>query len=883
MPHRQRPSEPPADFSSTNGHAADPLHRLAGLLDAPPSSNGSKRIDLHCHSDASNKTGEAMLKMIQCPESYSRPQDVYAQALRRGMDFVTITDHDTQDGVRRILDMPGVVVGEELTCWFPEDGCKMHILVYGHTPQQHEDLQRLAPDLYKVAAYFEEHNLAHSVAHPIYRQNDKLERWHLERLLLLFKSFECLNGAHSALHRDAFEPLLDSLTAEEIERLSKVHGIKPRWNEPWKKGRTAGSDDHGLLNIGRTWTELPADVETPEDILQAIRDGRTTPGGESGSSIKLAHTFWGVAMRYYTRHLLDPGGNNANLAATLMQTFAGERPKPTKLQLLVLGVRGKVNKVRKKVVTRFRGEPEVPPTSGLIKNLFIESVKKRLPEHTALVEELDKGLPPLGNHEEMLRFVNSINRDVSQGVAEAFTDSLDRASLVGLFDAIGAALAQQFVLSPYYFALFHQNKERRLLPSITRQDVRRRGDKLKVGLFTDTFDDINGVGRFIRDMGRLAHESGRELIVHTSTPEGELKFDDKQAPFRRNFAPLVSRPMPYYSELKVNIPPVLEVLEWADRQQFDVIHVSTPGPMGLVGLLAAKMLRAPVLATYHTDFPAYVEKLTGDHRVAGNVAWFMRCFYKIPDAVFSRSSAYKFNLADLGVKEDRIRSIRPGIDLDRFNPSKADPAVLTNLGVDRSQTPNVLLYAGRVSVEKNLPMLAEAFRQLCRHRRDVCLVVAGDGPYRKQMEKELAGLPVHFAGFCDDARLAALYATATLFVFPSRTDTLGQVVMEAQACGLPCLVGADGGPKETVIDKETGLVLPATDSAAWCDAADKLLADRDRLGRFRAASLDRGLRLGISRSFEAFWHEHTVVGDPPRPDDPRIPAPMPAGAIAPLT
>ena len=847
------------------------------LAEAEASAVGAgRRADLHCHSDASNKTGEAMLKMIRCPESYSRPQDVYAQALRRGMDFVTITDHDTRDGVTTILDMPGVLVGEELTCWFPEDGCKMHVLVYGHTAAQHDALQAMARDIYKVAAYFEEHGLAHSVAHPIYRQNDKLERWHLERLLLLFKTFECLNGAHSALHREAFEPLLESLTPDEIDRLSKVHGIAPRWPEPWKKGRTAGSDDHGLLNIGRTWTEFPADVETPADVLQAIRDGRTTPGGESGSSVKLAHTFWGVAMRYYTRHLLDPGKNSASLAATMMQTFAGERPKPTKLQLLGLVARGKVKKLKKNVAATLRGRPDVPPTSNLIRNLFVDSVKKRLGEHPGLLAELDKGLPPLGNHAEMLKLVHSINRDVSQGVAGAIGDSIGRASLVGLFDAIGAALAQQFVLIPYYFALFHQNKERRLLPSITRQDVRRRGDKLKVGLFTDTFDDINGVGRFVRDMGRLAQESGRELIVHTSTPENELRFDETAAPFRRNFAPLVSRPMPYYDELKVNIPPVLEVLEWADRQQFDVIHVSTPGPMGLVGLLAAKMLRVPVLATYHTDFPAYVEKLTGDHRQAGNVAMFMRWFYKLPEAVFTRSVSYRFNLTDLGVKEERICPMKPGIDLDKFNPSKADAGVLRSLGVDLAKTPNVLLYAGRVSVEKNLPLLVRAFKQLSTRRKDVHLVIAGDGPYRAEMERELAGLPVKFAGYCDDAKLAALYATATLFVFPSRTDTLGQVVMEAQACGLPCLVSPEGGPKETVVDKETGLVLPATDPAAWCEAIHLLLGDRPRLQGF-AAARERGSRFGIARSFEAFWQQHVALGDPPLVDDARTVAPAPAG------
>src|SRR5437773_5252528 len=216
------------------------------------------RIDLHCHSEASNRAAEVLLNAIHCPECYSDPDDVYGQAKRRGMDFVTITDHDTIDGVERLRrGRDDVLVGEELTCWFPEDRCKLHLLVYGIDPPQHAELHKRASNLYDVAEYVESHRIAHAVAHPIYRQNDKLERWHVERLILLFKGFECLNGAHSPLHREAFEPVLDRLTAEQIHRLSETHGLAPRWPEPWVKSRTGRSDDHGLLNIGRTSTQLP--------------------------------------------------------------------------------------------------------------------------------------------------------------------------------------------------------------------------------------------------------------------------------------------------------------------------------------------------------------------------------------------------------------------------------------------------------------------------------------------------------------------------------------------------------------------------------------------------------------------------------------------------
>src|SRR5205823_4493632 len=170
--------------------------------------------------------------------------------------------------------------------------------------------------------------------------------------------------------------------------------------------------------------------------------------------------------------------------------------------------------------------------TSLLKRLFLTSFKDRLDHHPALRAALDDGLPPLGEHDEMIRLINSVNRDVTDGLVAAIAKSVDDASFTALFEAIAAILAQQFL------------------------------------------------------------------------------------PSRKNFAPLMTIPLPCYAELQLSLPPVLEILEWADRQQFDVIHVSTPGPMGLCGLLAAKMLRAPVIGTYHTDFPVYADKLTGDHRVA---------------------------------------------------------------------------------------------------------------------------------------------------------------------------------------------------------------------------------------------------------------------------
>jgi glycosyltransferase involved in cell wall biosynthesis len=701
-----------------------------------------------------------------------------------------------------------------------------------------------------VAEYVEREALAHAVAHPIYRQNDKLERWHLERLLLLFKGFECLNGAHSPLHREAFEPLLDRLDEAEIYRLERRHGLRARWDHPHVKARTGGSDDHGLLNVGRTWTCFPPEVMTKEQVLDCLREGRCGPGGEAGSSLKLAHTFYGIAVRYYGRHICAPDAK-PNLPAALLQTLVGERAAPGRADLLKMLAAGQWRKLMDGLVPpllrRGGAEAGIPG----VRDMFIASARTRIAEHPGLLETLKEGLPPLGDHEEIFAFVSDVNRDVTESIAAAISQSIDRASFAGLFNSISAILAQQFVLLPYYFAHFHQHKERRLLRSLTGQDKPVTAETLKVGLFTDTLDEVNGVSRFLRDMAGRARCGGRQLVIHTCCEKPSTELDN-----RVNFIPLLSRQLPYYEDLTLTLPPVLEVLEHAERQQFDAIHVSTPGPMGLCGYLVSKMLRVPLLGTYHTDFPAYAEHLTGDHRIARGAQLYTQWFYQRCSRVFARSREYRASLLGLGVPGRRLALLRPAVDTLTFNPSRADAELFGRLGVSQRFR---LVYAGRVSVEKNLSVLAGAFRLLCGRRRDVALVVAGDGPHRAALQEQLRGAPVYFRGVLGDAELAALYASSDLLLFPSRTDTLGQVVLEAQACGLPVVVSDEGGPKEAIDPGVTGLMLPATDPAVWAEAIESLLNDEARRQAMSRGAAQRAVRCGLDDMFEGFWSDHLAA------------------------
>lgn len=838
------------------------LEEIAPTMPANPADLlAPKRVDLHAHTLASSVAGEAALNAIDCPECFSEPADVARQARLRGMDLVCITDHDTIAGATSLSDDSLLVVGEEVTTRFPDDKCCFHLLVYGIDGKQHARLQSLREDVYAIADYIAGERIAHSVAHPLYRQNDRLTRWHLERLILLFKGFEVLNGAHSSLHRESIEPVLNNLTRQSIADLADQHKIVPKWPEPWFKARTGGSDDHGLLNIGRTWTEFPGEVSTVAEVLECLRTGACQAGGEAGSSIKLAHQFFSVGAKFYGRKLATRSGGS-DVSSMLFAALVGDQTKKvSKLKLARTAIRNKTTALTQRVRLPWRRMQKNPPRgAALLSDVFVKSVQKHLGDHPNLLEMLGQGIPPLAAHRDVFGLLSEVNRDLAAAICSAAQDQLKRGSLLGVFDAVSQIAAQQFFLWPYYFALFHQNKERPLMPELARERRRRTPGTLRVGLFTDTLDDINGVARFIRDMGEQANLRDFHLTIHTSVPE--TKFD---VPCRVNFKPLLSRPMPCYETIALNLPPVLEVLEYADQQQYDVIHCSTPGPMGMCGWLASKMLRAPLVGTYHTDFPSYVDHLTHDHRFTDATTWFMKWFYRQAATVFTRSQGYREILKGFGCQESGLKTIIPGINTDKFTPTRKIESLYFDLGI---REPLRLLYAGRISVEKNLPLLVDAFKELCRHRSDVALVIAGEGPYEAEMKSQLAGLPAYFQGPLGDRELAPLYAGADLFVFPSRTDTLGQVVMEAQASGLPAIVSDEGGPKEIVDHDLTGLVMPATDAVVWAGAIEELLDDAERRQRFSRIAVSRSTRYSMSNTFDAFWSEHLKLIEPDADSDP---------------
>jgi len=367
-------------------------------------------------------------------------------------------------------------------------------------------------------------------------------------------------------------------------------------------------------------------------------------------------------------------------------------------------------------------------------------------------------------------------------------------------------------------------------------------------LVTDTLFDTNGVSRFIHDMAAQAREKGENFRVMTSSPLPEAQSFENII----NVRPLLKMRMPFYREQYLILaPPLLSFWRHIRHIRPDVIHISTPGPLGWSALLLARMMGIPTSATYHTDFPAYLRDNLSQPLAGRITAWVMRRFYKRMGIVFSRSKRYEAVLQnDVKIPVERIVTLRSGSDLKRFNPSFRDLAVWDDFGIRRESLK--LLYVGRLSVEKRFDWLLQVLESLLEtwHGEvDVIAVGQGETPATHHPK-------IHFLGRQSGETLSKIYASSDIFVFASTTETLGQVVMEAQASGLCAVVSNEGGVCEIVEDQVSGYQLDARDAQAWKTHLARLLEDAALRKRMGDAGLQIMQNRTISESFKDFMEQH---------------------------
>jgi len=257
---------------------------------------GLFKADLHCHTTHSGHAKH--LRFLRCRDCYSRPLDVYKTAKRRGMDLVTITDHDSIGGCMELLDrlgdLPDFMMGEEVTVRFPEFQHEVHVAVYGLNEAQHREIQRLRPNGEELVPYLRLNNLLFVLNHLFHDWSDgaRVQQF-IERMAQLFDVFEVRNGSQLSEHNLFI-----------VKMLEKYQSISGRTTPA---GMVAGSDAHTLRRIGRTYTASPAGDR--QEFIEHIRTGRTQVFGPHSDHLSLAADIYGVVLRHYPAVISGANGD----------------------------------------------------------------------------------------------------------------------------------------------------------------------------------------------------------------------------------------------------------------------------------------------------------------------------------------------------------------------------------------------------------------------------------------------------------------------------------------------------------------------------------------------------------------------------------------------
>ena len=793
------------------------------------------RCDLHIHSRHSARSEEWLFRRFDFPDSYSDPKQLYEKLLNRGMDYVTITDHDAIDGCLEIVHLPRTFISEQVTTYFPQDGCKLHILVWGISEQQHCDIASVRDNIFDLQRYLQRAQIAHAAAHPLYSVNGKLKASHLEQLILLFKHFEGINGLRDALLSDLAKTLFNQLTPAKIEALANRHGLAPTHAAPWQKILIGGSDDHGGQFVASAFTETPA-ADSAEKFLELVHNGDCNACGQSGTPLILSHGFYNTVAcfiqdRFHEK--LGPGG--ALLEKMFSRFMEGRAPTEftlkEKMEFIVQGVlSGKIFEFVK------------PANVSLWKEL--SGYFARPAVKAKLAAQLDKVSEP---ERRTFLMANMVAEQLAFRFFNKFVQQISSGNMVESMQALSAIAPILVILTPYIYGFHSQAPSRKWLRTVFQEltgDIPVALQNRKRAWFTDTLEDVNGVATTIRKMTAAGAAAGKDLVVVASRTDLQLS----DIPIK-NFPPIGEFELPEYELQKLSFPPILQMLDYIQRESFTEIIISTPGPVGLTALLAAKMLNLQTSGIYHTDFPQYIRILTEDSFLE-SMAWrYMQWFYGQLDTVFVNSEEYRQSWIKRGFDPAKLKILPRGLDTELFHPARRDPAFFEKFG--RCNGEVRLLYVGRISREKDLDLLATAYRRLRKEGFPIHLFVVGHGPYSEKLAKSLP--EALFTGYLTGTELATAYASADIFVFPSTTDTFGNVILEAQACGLPVIVSDSGGPKELVEDGMNGLITRSRDVDDFTQAIRSLIADaalRERMGNAaRKSVIDRSW----PNAFRKFW------------------------------
>lgn len=549
-------------------------------------SHDAARIDLHVHTHVSRTAGNWILDQIQVNECYTEPLEVYRIAKNRGMNFVTVTDHDEINGALEIAHLPDVFISEEISAFFPDDQAKVHILAFDITEAQHRDIQKLRFHIYELVDYLNQQQIVHALAHPYFKMGRVLSMKHIEQMLVLFNIFEVKNGGKQVVPDHLVASILQHLTPEKIDQLANKHHIQPVGKTPWKKSQIGGSDDHGGILIASPHTQTPAATSVTE-LLNHIASGRSQAVGHGGTPLAVAHGAMAVGFKYARTKKSSFDVLHNELAWRLLENIFDE---PQHHGVFSLGMAFAQTKSQR----LFSPRKKTSSSRAIVKQ--ISHRLKQDPELFAFI----KGKRPFDHHTN-ITFFNIANTIVNEHVNQLFA----RSKGGSLFDTLSNIIILKNILPlvvPYLVAFKTEHADRPLMrqSANTLLPPDEHLEK-KIAVFSD-HDPAT-----LLDNDELDDVLQQEIQEDYDLLYFSMAEQDAQAGEFYSYAPVGKLGDSPHSMM----PPVLKVAYDFTMAGCDKIYVDTLGPMGVLGVLLGKLVQVPVIATFHETEIQALSKRSG--------------------------------------------------------------------------------------------------------------------------------------------------------------------------------------------------------------------------------------------------------------------------------
>jgi len=652
------------------------------------------RADLHVHSRYSDRPAQRLLRRLDCPESFAEPRVVYDAARRRGMDFVTLTDHDTLAGSLAIADLPGTFVSVELNAWFPEDRYKLHLVALDISEAQFADAMALRGNVYELADYLRGAGIVHFPAHPLFTMTGALTADVVERMLLLFDVFEVRNGARAAAYNRLITRVVDDLTGERIAQLADKHGVEPRGVKPWIKAVVGGSDDHSGLFTASAYTEVEIDpaplasetsaaaaVRNLDDplgaFLSGIHHGASRAVGGHGDPLLLAHSIYNVGWLFMKRELeparrgwlpwlsrhfgrqFGPMGDGRNMVEKVRwwtrSHLSGLYRRDGNDDVSVAGSGNAKENGRASADGNGNGQGNGDhPTEGeLLEELLDAEAGPLMDDSRQQMSpgEINRRIFTVTSRVADTVVANELQTKVKpalQGYRPLSRDPLDVATGLG---TIGFA---HFLSIPYYAAFSNQTRDRELLHRLSEELLGHAGEHRRVALFCEA-PLSEGVPMRLRRLRAAAEREGAAatIVCCSEGPAdrtGQIDgFDERDALDGSDgvavFRAVDTTATPLFPGRAVVVPPLLEILDHLDAAETTALHADAPGPMGLAALACARLLHVPISARWPSG-------IVGPSRLTRR---YLSWFYRHVDEVMAPTDAAHDWLLGLGVPAHNVR------------------------------------------------------------------------------------------------------------------------------------------------------------------------------------------------------------------------------------